>query len=90
MNFWNEFLRKWDFWEYCYVLKIKEINLKAIKCMNQNTNQNKREQNHKVEFFWQPRKLKVRIEANLHEFLKASEKKNQIKWRISKAIGKAF
>ena len=37
------------FWECCYVLKIKEINLKAIKCMNQNTNQNKREQNLKVE-----------------------------------------
>ena len=30
--------------------KNKEINLKAIKCMNQNTKQNKREQNHKVEF----------------------------------------
>ena len=37
------------FWEYCYVLKIKEVNLKTIKCMNQNTKQKKREQNHKVE-----------------------------------------
>ena len=35
----NEFL-KWfvfkemRFWEYCYVLKIKEVNLKTIQCMN--------------------------------------------------------
>ena len=51
MNFWNEFLRKWDFENSVIFYKEKEINLKAIKCMNQNTNQNKREQNHKVEYF---------------------------------------
>ena len=31
-------------------LKIKEISLQTIKRMNQNTKQNKREQNHKVDF----------------------------------------
>ena len=51
MNFWNEFLRKWDFENSVIFYKEKEINLKAIKCMNQNTKQNKREQNHKVEYF---------------------------------------
>ena len=30
------------FWEYCYVLKIKEVNLKTIKCMNQNIKQKKK------------------------------------------------
>ena len=51
MNFWNGFLRKMRFWEYCYVLKIKEVNLKRIKCVNQNIKQKKKkEQNHKVEF----------------------------------------
>ena len=44
--------------------------------MNQNTKQNKREQNHKVEFLTIDKIEAVEMEANLHEFPKASERKS--------------
>ena len=40
-----------------FILKIKEINLKTTKHKKQNTKQNKREQNHKVEFSITQKKL---------------------------------
>ena len=42
--------------------------------MNQNTKQNKREQNHKVEFLITEKIEVVRMEANLHYFPMASKK----------------
>ena len=48
--------------------------------MNQNTKQNKREQNHKVEFLITEKIKVVGMEANLHYFSMASE--NQIKDKI--------
>ena len=54
-------------------LKIKEINFKK-KHMNQNTKQNKREQDHKVEFLTTDKIEVVEMEANLHYFPIASEK----------------
>ena len=50
---------------------MKEINLKTIKCMNQNTKQ--KEQNHTVEFLTTDKIEVVGMEANLHYFLIASK-----------------
>ena len=47
--------------------------MKKIKRMNQNTKQNKRKQNHKVEFFTTEKIEVVRMEVNLHYFPMASE-----------------
>ena len=46
----------------------------TIKRMNQNTKQNKREQNHKIGFFFTTEKIEVvGMEANLHYFPIASK-----------------
>ena len=71
MNFWNGFL-KGPFENSVMFLKIKEINFKKniwIKIPSK-TKENKITKYN----FWQPRKLKVRMEANLHEFPKTLEK----------------
>ena len=83
MNFWNGLLRGMRFWEYCYVLKIKEVNLKTIKCMNQNTKK-KKEQNHKVKFLTTDKIEVVGMKANLHYLPVAS--KNWIWRRMTKVI----
>ena len=45
--------------------------------MNQNTKQNKREQNHKVEFLTTKKIEVVGMEANLHYFPLASENRSK-------------
>ena len=62
--------------------------MKTIKRMNQNTKQNKREQNHKVEFLTTEKFEVVRIEANLHYFPTAFE--NQSKDKIIIAIDQRY
>ena len=47
--------------------------------MNQNTKQNKREQNHKVEFLTTEKIEVVRMEANLHYFPMASKNRSKDK-----------
>ena len=51
----------------------------TIKRMNQNTKQNKREQNHKVEFLTTEKFEVVRMEANLYYFPMAFENQGRDK-----------
>ena len=87
MNFWNGFL-KGPFENSVMFLKIKEINFKK-KHMNQNTKQNKREQDHKVEFLT-TEKIEGENGGQSSWVSKDLKKRNQIKWRITKATSKAF
>ena len=67
IDFQRDLLRK------LFYFKIKEINLKTTKHKKWNTKQNRRKRIHKVKFFTTEQTKVVRIRANLHYFLMASE-----------------
>ena len=67
IDFQRDLLRKLFYFE------IKEINLKTTKHKKQNTKQNKRKQNHKVNFLTTKQTKVVRMEVNLHYFLRTSK-----------------
>ena len=68
IDFQRDLLRK------VFYFKIKGNNLKITKHKKQNTKQNKKIQNHKLNFLTTEQTKVVRMEVNLHYFSMASEK----------------